>query len=85
MPRMVSDSLLRILSKASSSLVGNILFFQVFGSIPFALLFLVQKQDAGVLDLSSALDCILAGVAFGLFAGIFSWFVVRRTISKRRS
>ena len=70
--------------KASFSLGGHLVLYEVFLGIPAALVFLALNASDGTLTLLWALWCILiSGIAAAVMATLF-WFVVSRRLIQMR-
>jgi hypothetical protein len=72
------------IKRASSSLGGNILLWELIFSLPLFLIFLWKNGSEGNLTFGWAIHIALACSVMGALAATFFWFFVALALSKSR-
>jgi hypothetical protein len=67
-----------LLKRASSSLVGHIVLFQLFFALPMFILFVYLNYSEGTLTFSWGVWIAFVSVCGGLFMALFLWFTLSR-------
>lgn len=73
---MAKSAIRSFVERAKSSLIGHILFFQVFVAIPMFLLFAFLKYSDGALSLEKIPMMVLVVSAGALVVAVLRWYTI---------
>jgi hypothetical protein len=75
---------MKLLKRASSSLMGHVALFESFFSLPLSLIFLRINYLEGTLTPLWALRVILVSAVGGVIPALVLWYTVTSPLVKRR-
>ena len=73
-----------LIKKASSSLIGHVVLFQIFWGVPMAFLGIWLNYDERTLTFPWALWCIFLASIGALFVAAGFWFTFSRPLIRKR-
>jgi hypothetical protein len=75
---------MNFLKRATSSLLGNILLWEVVFSLPLFLIFLLKSNSQGTLSFGWAIHIALVSALVGALAATCFWYLVSMPLIKGR-
>jgi hypothetical protein len=73
-----------LISKARSTLLGHVVFLEVFWGVPMASFFIWKNYTDGALTMRWALWCIFVSAIGALFVAFLFWFTMGRRLLQRQ-
>ena len=75
---------MNLLKRASASLLGNVLLWEVIFSLPLLLIFSWRSNSQGTLTFEWAIRLVLVCAVMGALAAICFWYLVALPLIKGR-